>query len=152
MNTKHTGRDRIKAGKHWRVKNRTGKLLYGNLTEQIIGLCYETHKQYGSGQKESVYQKALEEKFELKGISFKKEYDILIKSEDSGKRLGNHRLDFVIDDKVVVETKAIKFTPVKLEQQLYSYLKNSKYPVGLMVNFGSSKLYVRRIILTNNHD
>jgi len=135
-------------GEHWRVRNRSGELLYGNLTEKIIGLCFDVHRQYGSGQKESIYQNALEEKLELNNIPFNKEVDISIKSEDSGKRLGNHRLDFVIEDKVVVETKAIKFTPVKLEQQLYSYLKNSDYKVGLMINFGSSRLYVRRIILT----
>jgi len=135
-------------GKHWKVKNRSGELLYGDLTGKIIGLCYETHKQYGSGQKETIYQNALEEKLKLNQVPFKKEVDIAIKSEDTGKRLGNHRLDFVIDDKVVVETKAIKFTPIKLEQQLYSYLRNSIYKIGLMINFGSQKLYVRRIILT----
>ena len=135
-------------GKHWKIKNKSGELIFGDLTEKIIGLCFEVHRQYGSGQKESVYQKALEEKMKLKEIQFKKEVDIAIKSEDSGKRLGNHRLDFLVDDKVIVETKAIKFTPIKLEQQLFSYLKNSKYPVGLMVNFGSSKMYIRRIILT----
>ena len=135
-------------GKHWKVKNKTGELLYGDLTERIIGLCYDIHKQYGSGQKESIYQKALEEKLKLSVIPYKKEVDIVIRSEDTGNRLGNHRLDFLIEDKVIVETKAIKFTPIKLEQQLFSYLKNSRYPVGLMINFGSSKLYIRRIILT----
>ena len=134
--------------KNMKVRNKTGKLLHGNLTEKIIGYCYDIHNQYSSGQKESVYQKALAEKFKIGEVPFKKEVDIAIKSEDTGKRLGNHRLDFVVNDKVVVETKAIKFTPIKLEQQLYSYLRNSPYKVGLMVNFGSSKLYVRRIILT----
>lgn len=137
-------------GKHgkWRIRNRSGKLLYGELTEEIIGLCYMVQYQYGSGQKESVYQNALSEKLEQRGIPFKREIVISIKSEESGKKLGSHRLDFIIDNKVVVETKAIKFTPKKLEQQLFSYLKNSQYQVGLMINFGSSKLYVRRIILT----
>jgi GxxExxY protein len=141
----------MKAGinrKNKKIRNKTGKLLHGNLTEKIIGHCYEIQNQYGSGQKESVYQKALAEKLIKGKVSFKKEVDIAIKSEDTGKRLGNHRLDFVVDNKVVVETKAIKFTPIKLEQQLYSYLRNSPYKVGLMINFGSSKLYVRRIILT----
>ncbi|MBN1169326.1 GxxExxY protein [Candidatus Woesebacteria bacterium] len=140
--------NRIITTKPWRVKNKTGHLLFGKLTKKIIGFCYEIHKQYGSGQKESVYQKALKEKLEINKIPYKKELSISIKSEDTGKSLGSHRLDFVIDKKVVVETKAIKFTPTKLEQQLYSYLKNSEYKVGLMINFGSSKLYIRRIILT----
>lgn len=133
----------------WRVRNKTGVLLHGELTGEIIGLCYEIHHQYGSGQKELVYQNALEEKLGINNISFKREVPISIISQDSGKTLGSHRLDFVIEDKIVLETKAIKFTPVKLEQQLFSYLKNSLYQVGLMINFGSSKLYVRRIILTS---
>ena len=78
----------------------------------------------------------------------KKEISIDILSSDTNEKLGNHRLDFVVDQKIVVETKAIKFTPIKLEQQLFSYLRNSSYIVGLMINFGSSKLYVRRLILT----
>lgn len=132
----------------WKVRNRSGLLLHGDLTERIIGLCYEVHRQYGSGQKESVYQNAFEEKLVRENIPFQREVGITIHSEDTGKVLGSHRMDFVVDGKVVVETKAIKFTPVKLEQQLFSYLKNSGFHVGLMVNFGSSKLYIRRIILT----
>ncbi len=138
----------MKTGQDWKIRNKSGELLHGNITEKLIGICYEIHNQYGSGQKETVYQNALEEKLTMNKLPFEREVPISIKSEDTGKKLGSHRLDFVVDDKVVVETKAIKFTPVKLEQQLYSYLKNSFYKVGLMVNFGSSRLYVRRIILT----
>lgn len=130
------------------IRNKTGTLLYGRLTEKIIKVCYDVHYQYGSGQKESVYQNAIGEKLENQKISFKREVPILIKSLDSGKTLGSHRLDFIVDDKVILETKAIKFTPKKLEQQVFSYLRNSPYKVGLMINFGSTKLYIRRIILT----
>lgn len=135
----------------WRVKNKSGGLLHGELTEKIIGLCYEIQSLYGNGQKESVYQKALEEKLMSAKINFEKEVAISINSEETGKKLGVYRLDFVVDGKVVVETKALKFTPVKLEQQLFSYLKNTDYQVGLMINFGSRKLYIRRIILTEKH-
>lgn len=135
-------------GERWKVRNKTGRLLHGNITQKIIGFCYEIHTQYGSGQKESVYQNAFEEKLVLSKIPFSRERSISIKSEDTGRKLGSHRLDFVVDEKVVVETKAITYTPLKLERQLYSYLRNSSYKVGLMVNFGSSKLYVRRVVLT----
>src|SRR3989344_7952854 len=109
-------------GTHWKVRNRTGNLLYGELTHRIIGLCYEIHFQYGSGQKESLYQNALAEKPTHHQIPFTKEISIDILSSDTNEKLGNHRLDFVVDQKIVVETKAIKFTPIKLEQQLFSYL------------------------------
>jgi GxxExxY protein len=75
---------------------------------------------------------------------------IIIRSVDTHSSLGNHRLDFVVDNNVVVEMKAIKFTPMKMEQQLYTYLRNSVYEIGLMINFGSSKLYIRRLILNND--
>lgn len=138
----------MKTGQNWKIKNKSGRLLHGELTDKVIGLCYKIQNQYGTGQKESVYQNALEEKLTMNKLPFKREVPIYIKSEDTGEKLGSHRLDFVVDDKVVVEIKAIKFTPVKIEQQLYSYLKNAPYEVGLMINFGSSKLFVRRIILT----
>ena len=67
------------------------------------------------GQKESVCQKALEEKLELRGLPYNREVSITVQSEDTGKLLGKHRLDFVIDEKVIVEIKAVKFTPKKIE-------------------------------------
>ena len=130
----------------YEIRNRSGKLVYGNLTEKLIGLFYEIHFQYGAGQKESLYRNAVEEKLQLNSIPYKKEVQIKVKSEDTNKILGLSRMDFVIDDKIVLELKAIKFTPTKMEQQIYSYLKNSHYKIGLLVNFGSSRLYIRRII------
>src|SRR3989344_2912587 len=94
-----------------RIRNKTGELLYGNLTERIIGFCFEIHNEYKSGHKESVYQNLLEEKFNLNNISYRREFSISIKSQESGLVVGSHRLDFVVDEKVVIELKAIKFTP-----------------------------------------
>jgi GxxExxY protein len=91
------------------------------------------------------------EQLNLVHIPYQREIPIIIRSVDTQKPLGNYRLDFVVDEKVVVEMKAIKFTPVKMEQQLYAYLRNSVYEIGLMINFGSSKHYIRRVILTNDH-
>lgn len=102
------------------------------------------------GQKESVYQNALAEAFSQVNIPFESEVPIAIISVDSGKKLGNYRLDFVVDEKVIVETKAMKFTPTKIEQQLYSYLRSTSYEVGYLVNFGSTRLYIKRVILTND--
>lgn len=132
-------------GTNRKVTNHTGSLIHGQLAEQFIGICYQIHSQYGFGQKETVYQNALAEKLLLSHIPFEKEVSISINSVDSGKKLGQHRLDFVIDKKAILE---LKYTPQKLEQQLYSYLRNTPFQVGQMLNFGSSKLFVRRIILT----
>lgn len=125
-------------------------LLHGELCYQIVGCVYDVRNKYGSGQKESVYQNAFSEALSQMNIPFKPEVPISIISVDSGKKLGNYRLDFVIDEKVIVETKAMKFTPVKIEQQLYSYLRSTPYEVGYLVNFGATRLYIKRVILTND--
>ena len=97
-------------------------MLHGALCYQIVGCVYDVRNKYGSGQKESVYQNALAEALTQANLPFKPEVPIVILSVDTGKKLGNYRLDFVVDDKVIIETKAMKFTPTKIEQQLYSYL------------------------------
>jgi len=129
--------------------NQTNKLLHKKLSYQVIGAIYDVRNTYGSGQKELVYQNALAEELEKRKIPFRREVNIKIISPDSGKTMGSYKLDFVIDNKIIVEVKAVKFTPAKMEQQLYSYLRSTKFEVGFLVNFGSTKLYSKRIILTN---
>jgi len=133
-----------------KIKNKQGKLLYGSITQKIIKCIYRVRNTYGSGHKEKLYQKALLEKIKREGLSCQQEVEINIRSEDSGEILENHRLDIVVENKVIIECKALKSIPQKLENQLYSYLKNSKWEVGLLVNFGSTNLYLKRIILTND--
>lgn len=130
--------------------NRTDKLLYKELSYKVIGAVYDVRNTYGSGQKELVYQNALAEELEKRKIPFKREVNIKITSPNSGKTMGTYKLDFVIENKIIVEIKAMKFTPSKIEQQLYSYLRSAKFEIGFLVNFGSSKLYLKRIILTEN--
>jgi len=105
---------------------------------------------YGSGQKELVYQNALAEELQQLNLPFKREVSIAIKSPKTNKTPGNYRLDFLIDKKVILEIKAIKFTPRKIEQQLYGYLRSTPYELGFLVNFSSTNLYLKRIILTND--
>jgi len=124
--------------------------LYKDLTYAIIGCFYEVRNAYGSGQKELVYQNALAESLDSRRIPFLREVSIPIRSLTTGKTLGTYRLDFVIDGKVVVEAKAMKFTPRKIEQQLYGYLRSTPYQVGYLVNFGGTELYFKRILLTND--
>lgn len=136
--------------------NRTNKntnqtnILHKDLSYKVIGCVYDVRNTYGSGQKELVYQNALAEALEEKRIPFLREVNTVIRSHKTGKPLGNYRLDFLIDRKIIVEVKAMKFTPLQMERQLYSYLSSTRYEIGYLVNFGSSRLFIRRVILTNN--
>ncbi|MGB9883646.1 MAG: GxxExxY protein, partial [Microgenomates group bacterium] len=84
---------------------------YKELSYKLVGIFYKIRNQYGNAQKEKVYQNALAEELEKLKIPYKKEVEIPIKSPETGKKLGNYRIDFVVDEKIVVEIKALNFTP-----------------------------------------
>lgn len=135
---------------HRTNQTNTTKLLYPELSYKVIGCIYETRNMYGSGQKEIVYQNAFAEFLEKKHIPYKREVTITIRSQLTGKPLGTYRLDFVVEGRIVIEAKAVKFLPAKMENQLYSYLISTEYEIGYLVNFGSTELFLKRIILTND--
>ncbi|MDP2923385.1 MAG: GxxExxY protein [Candidatus Omnitrophota bacterium] len=125
------------------AKMQTDKLLFRELTYKIIGICYRIHTSLGCGFPEKVYQKALEIEFHKEGITYETEkaFRVLYNKE----AIGRFRLDMVIDGKVVIELKAVERLPNVFREQIISQLKASPYEVGLLVNFGSSKLEYLRI-------
>jgi GxxExxY protein len=126
------------------------ELLYKDLSYKLQGVFFEVRKNFGSGHKEIVYQNAVVEEFEDQKISFEKEKNIKIYSPKTGKSMGNYRVDFLVDDKIIIEVKAVDIIPKNFIDQIYSYLKNSKYELGYFVNFRSPQLYIKRVIYTND--
>jgi GxxExxY protein len=126
------------------------KILHKELSYEIQGAAMEVRNDYGSGHKETLYQNAFAEELGRRNIVFKKEGSINIYSPKSGKKIGSYRPDFIVDDKVIVELKAAYPYPKKFVDQLFDYLKNSKYGLGYFINFASPKLYIKRIIYTND--
>jgi len=61
-----------------------------------------------------------------------------------------YRPDFIVDEKIIVELKAVEKNPKLFINQLYDYLRNSKYELGYFINFASPKLYIKRVIFTND--
>jgi len=64
--------------------------------------------------------------------------------------MGSYKPDLIVDNKIIVEIKSSSFTTQKDEKQLYHYLRNSKYEIGYLINFSTKKLYLKRIIYTND--
>jgi GxxExxY protein len=87
--------------------------------------------------------------FKRDKIPFEKERAINIYTID-GKIIGTYKPDFIIDDKIIIEVKSSRFTTKTDEKQLYYYLRNSKYEVGFLVNFSTPKIYIKRVIYTND--
>lgn len=104
------------------------------LTHEIIGAAIEVHRLLGPGLLESVYQYCLAREFSLRNIPFEQEKPIPVKYKGALVDCG-YRLDFLIDNKVVVELKAVdKVDPVH-EAQLLTYLRLTGCKIGLLINF-----------------
>ena len=116
---------------------------YSELTGKIIGCAMEVHKILGNGFQEVIYQRALAYEMELQGISFLREFEMPIFYKDL--LLGKRRVDFFVENKISVEIKAkISLEPVNLAQAI-NYLEAYNLEIGLLINFGNTKLEFHRL-------
>jgi GxxExxY protein len=123
-------------------------LKYKDITEKIIGASFEVHKFLGNGFPEVIYQRALVYELEKTGLKFKREIEQRIFYKDLLEPIGTRRADFVVENKVLIEMKAIsEITDVHYAQSL-NYLKIYKLEVGLLINFGSKSLTFKRLVYT----
>ena len=119
---------------------------YADITQKIIGASFEVHKFLGNGFQEVIYQRALAYEMGLAGLSFAREIEQPIFYKNLREPIGTRRADFVVEDKILVELKAvIQLEDVHLAQAL-NYLKVYKLEVGLLINFGSKSLTFKRLI------
>lgn len=121
------------------------KYLYSDLTEKIIGAAIAVHKELGPGYPERIYQKALSLELKKQEIPFNREEKFRVFYE--GKDVGYEIMDFCAYDKIAVELKAVREIMDLHSKQVVSYLKGRKLRLGLILNFGKSKLEIKRIIL-----
>ena len=121
-------------------------LLYEETTFKIIGAAIEVHRELGPGYLESVYEDALCYELEKLNVRFERQVELDVKYKDAiFKR--RFRADLIVEEKVLVENKAITTLSSSDEAQLFNYLKTTGLRVGLLFNFGASKLQkIRRIL------
>jgi len=115
-------------------------------TYKIIGICMEVHKNLGPGLLEIVYKDALEIEFKENNIPFEREKEYSI--EYKGKTLP-HKFyaDFIINEDIVLEVKAIKEFSNEHIAQILNYIKLSRSEIGLLINFQTKSLQYKRYIL-----
>ena len=119
---------------------------HSDLTEKIIGCAYRVYNTLGSGFLESVYEKCLIIEAEKYGLSVEAQKPINVYYD--GQNVGSFVADLIVDDKVVIELKAVRKLVVAHEVQLVNYLTATKIPVGLLINFGETKVEVKRKFLS----
>lgn len=119
------------------------ELKYKEITEKVIGAAMKVHAALGNGFQEVIYQRALEIELEESGVLFAREFNMPVFYK--GKMIGERRVDFLIEDKIAVELKAIlKLEPVHFAQAR-NYLEAYNLEVGLLINFGSISLEFKRL-------
>ncbi|UOE49466.1 GxxExxY protein [Mucilaginibacter sp. SMC90] len=116
---------------------------HSELTGKIIGCAMKVHSTLGNGFQEAIYQRCLEIELYKQGLLFSRELEMIIFYE--GTEVGRRRVDFLVDEKVMVELKAVsKLEDIHLAQVL-NYLEAYKLETGLLINFGSKSLEFKRI-------
>lgn len=119
-------------------------LLYQELTNRILKACYTVHNELGCGFLEKVYQEALEVQLSEMGIPFEREKHLPITYH--GKVLKcDYIADFVVDNKVIIELKAVTEMSPIFEAQTINYLRATGIKVGLLINFGIRQLQIKRL-------
>ena len=126
------------------VDKRKHMYLYQTLTGKVIGACYVVHNELGCGFYEKVYQEALAIVLKEEGIPFEREKHLPI--EFHGQTLEcDYIADFVIDNTIILELKAVNEMSSLFESQVINYLKATGLQIGLLINFGQEELQVRRL-------
>ena len=118
-------------------------MLYKELTEVVIECCLEVIRELGSGFLESVYEKALLVALAQRGLRARSQVPLKVKFR--GEVVGDFFADIMIDDKLIVELKAVKALLPEHQAQVINYLKATGTDVGLLVNFGTPKLEIKRL-------
>lgn len=125
-----------------RIKNKT-ELPYSDISENILGCCFDVMKELGSGFLENVYKNALFITMKQKGLDVSAEqvFEVVFRQH----KIGKYIADLIVDNLIIVELKSCKVLLPEHQAQVINYLKASEKPIGLLVNFGNPKLEYKRL-------
>jgi GxxExxY protein len=119
-------------------------LIYPELSYQIVGILFEVYNQLGPGYHERYYQKAIATALKDCNLPFRDQ--VYVPLIYKGKVIGRYYLDFLIDNKIVLEVKKGERFSKRNIDQVHAYLKAKKLKLGIIANFGQKELKFRRII------
>jgi len=123
--------------------NADNHLLHAEVTDQIIACAYDVHNKLGFGFSEKVYENAMMIKLSQKKLTSIQQAPINVRFEDQ--LVGEYFADIFVDNKIILELKAVSALTKAHEAQLVNYLKATGTKVGLLLNFGEKLKIVRRV-------
>ncbi len=119
-------------------------LIYPELSYKIIGILFDVYNQLGYGYQEKYYEKAVATSLKLAKLNYKEQFSIPL--EFKGEKIGNYFLDFLVDDKIVLELKRGERVAKSNIDQIYAYLKATGLKLGILAQFAPSGIKFRRIL------
>ncbi len=119
-------------------------LAHREITEQIIGAAYEVYNHLGYGFLEKVYRKAMVVELGLRGVAVEEHVPIEVKYKNFS--VGNYEADLFVENRIIVELKVAKEYQTQDESQLLNELKAIAIKVGLLINFGKTKVEFKRLV------
>ncbi|HEY2727901.1 MAG TPA: GxxExxY protein [Parafilimonas sp.] len=125
------------------------ELKYKDITEKIIGAAMKVHAALGNGFQEVIYQRALAIEMRYANLSFEREHNMKIYYRDE--EIGERRVDFFVERKIMVELKAIVHLEDVHLAQAKNYLEAYNMEIGLLINFGNTSLQFKRLINQKYH-
>lgn len=121
------------------------KILFKEESYRIIGACMKVHNELGPGFLEAVYEEALEKEFIAENIPFKRQVKINVFYD--GEPLRKYYVaDFLCYDAIILEIKSVSLVPIVFYAQLKNYLVGTKKELGILINFGESSLFYKRVL------
>ncbi|MBI4086249.1 MAG: GxxExxY protein [Candidatus Liptonbacteria bacterium] len=124
------------------------ELVEKELSYKIVGVFFSVYNGLGGGYQEKYYQRAVAKEFQAVGLKFIEQINIPLSFR--GSPLGRYLLDFLVEDKVVVEIKASNQFYDRDIKQVLGYLKASNLRLGILARFGRNKLETKRVLKGNN--
>ena len=118
--------------------------LYEEESYKIRGACFEVYNAFGGAFKEKVVDRALTKVLEKRGLKVEEQKRIDIYF--GGEKVGTYVPDKIINDCVLLEIKVKPFLTKQDIDQFWKYLRGSKYKLGFLINFGSTKLGIKRVV------
>ena len=122
---------------------KTESLLHEELSDKVLGACFEVAHELGAGFLESVYEKALMVTLRQKGLQAEAQVPLTVKFR--GVIVGEFYADILVERKLIIELKSVSALRPEHQAQVINYLKATGIEVGLLINFGNPKLEYRRL-------
>ena len=127
------------------INKKAADLIYPEFSYKIMGILFDVHNKLGTKYQEKHYQRAIETKLKTLGLTYRREAEVTVKFE--GENLGKFYMDFIIENKIILEVKTVSKITNEIVRQVLRYLEGTEIKLAIIANFRHMPLEYRRVIL-----